>query len=139
MNFISATFGEGSAHHAVVRLEGGETLRCEVDGSAGRAGDRVTLGVRPEHFAVSSTGGATEAANVLRATVTFVESLGSTTHAYCPFPGAQEDLTVELDGRLRVKTGQALALSVPADACYLFDAEGRAWRRHVPAERTLAA
>jgi len=139
MNFISATFVEGSAQHAVVRLEGGETLRCAVDGSAGRAGDRVTLGVRPEHFAVSSTGGATEAANVLRATVTFVESLGSTTHAYCAFPGAQEDLTVELDGRLRVKTGQALALSVPADACYLFDAEGRAWHRHVPAERTLAA
>jgi multiple sugar transport system ATP-binding protein len=139
MNFISATFVEGSAQHAVVRLEGGETLRCEVDGSAGRAGDRVTLGVRPEHFAVSRTGEAAEAANVLRATVTFVESLGSTTHAYCAFPGAQEDLTVELDGRLRVKTGQALALSVPADACYLFDAEGRAWRRHVPAERTLAA
>ena len=139
MNFISATFVEGSAQHAVVRLDGGETLRCEVDGSAGRAGDRVTLGVRPEHFAVSSAGGATEAANVLRATVTFVESLGSTTHAYCAFPGAQEDLTVELDGRLRVKTGQALALAVPADACYLFDAEGRAWRRQVPADRTLAA
>jgi len=139
MNFISATFVEGSAQHAVVRLDGGETLRCEVDGSAGRAGDRVTLGVRPEHFAASSKGGATEAANVLRTTVTFVESLGSTTHAYCAFPGAQEDLTVELDGRLRVKTGQALALAVPADACYLFDAEGSAWRRHVPAERTLAA
>jgi multiple sugar transport system ATP-binding protein len=139
MNFISATFVEGCAQHAVLRLDGGETLRCEVDGSAGRVGDRLTLGVRPEHFAVSNSGGATEAANVLRATVTFVESLGSTTHAYCAFPGAQEDLTVELDGRLRVKTGQALALSVPADACYLFDAEGRAWRRQVPAERTLAA
>ena len=139
MNLISATFLEGSAQHAVVRLDGGETLRCEVDGSAGRAGDRLTLGVRPEHFAVSSSGGATEAANVLRATVTFVESLGSTTHAYCAFPGAPEDLTVELDGRLRVKTAQALALAVPADACYLFDAEGRAWRRYVPAERTLAA
>ena len=139
MNLISATFLEGSAQHAVVRLDGGETLRCEVDGSAGRAGDRLTLGVRPEHFAVSSSGGATEAANVLRATVTFVESLGSTTHAYCAFPGALEDLTVELDGRLRVKTAQALALAVPADACYLFDAEGRAWRRYVPAERTLAA
>ena len=139
MNFISATFVEGSAQHAVVRLDGGETLRCAVDGSAGRAGDRLTLGVRPEHFAVGNLGTNAEAANVMRATVTFVESLGSTTHAYCAFPGAQEDLTVELDGRLRVKSGQALALSVPADACYLFDAEGQAWRRHVSAERTLAA
>jgi multiple sugar transport system ATP-binding protein len=139
MNFISATFVEGSAQHAVVRLDGGQTLRCAVDGSAGRAGDRLTLGVRPEHFAVGNLGTNAEAANVMRATVTFVESLGSTTHAYCAFPGAQEDLTVELDGRLRVKSGQALALSVPADACYLFDAEGQASRRHVSAERTLAA
>jgi multiple sugar transport system ATP-binding protein len=99
----------------------------------------VTLGVRPEHFAVGPSGGAGDTTNVLRATVTFVESLGSTTHAYCGFPGAQDDLTVELDGRLRVKSGQALTLAVPGDACYLFDAEGLAWRRHVSAERTLAA
>ena len=59
--------------------------------------------------------------------------------AYCAFPGVQEDLTVELDGRLRVKSGQVLALSLPTDACYLFDVEGRAWRRHVKAERMLAA
>jgi len=139
MNFISAEFVEGSAHHAMVRLEAGETVRCDVDGSAGRPGDRLTLGVRPEHFAVGPSGGAGEAANVLRATVTFVESLGSTTHAYCAFPGVQEDLTVVLDGRLRVKSGQVLPLSVPPDACYLFDIEGRAWRRHVNAERMLAA
>ena len=99
----------------------------------------MTLGVRPEHFAVVPSGGAGDVTNVLRATVTFVESLGSTTHAYCAFPGVQEDLTVELEGRLRVKSGQVLALSVPADACYLFDAEGRAWRRHVSPERMLAA
>ena len=38
---------------------------------------------------------------------------------------------MELDGRQRVKSGQALTLAVPADVCYLFDAEGRAWSRHV--------
>ncbi|MFM8766891.1 MAG: TOBE domain-containing protein, partial [Rubrivivax sp.] len=75
----------------------------------------------------------------LRATVTFVESLGSTTHAYCAFAGVEEDMTVELDGRLRIRSGQTLDLSVPADACYVFDAEGRAWRRQVVADRMLAA
>ncbi len=142
MNFIAAEFVEGSAHHATVRLAGGETLRCEVDGSGGRPGDRLTLGIRPEHFApggVGAGGNPAQAPNLLCASVTFVESLGSTTHAYCGFPGAQDDLTVELDGRLRVKSGRALTLAVPADACYLFDAEGLAWRRHVSAERTLAA
>ena len=133
MNFLAAEFVEGSAQHATVKLAGGETVRCDVDGSAGRPGDKLTLGVRPEHFVV---GGAT---NRLDATVTFVEQLGSTTHAYCAFPGVQEDLTCELDGRMRVQSGQRLTLSVPADAGYLFDAEGRAWQRHVAAERTLAA
>jgi len=133
MNFIAAQFVEGDAGHAVVRLSGGETLRCDVDGSAGRAGDAMMLGVRPEHFSPGGT------ANTLRARVTFVESLGSTTHAYCAFEGAQDDLTVELDGRMRPRGGDELLLSVPADACYLFDAQGKAWRRHLPAERTLAA
>ena len=133
MNFMAAEFVEGSAQHATVKLAGGEIVRCEVDGSAGRPGDKLTLGVRPEHFVVGG------AHNPLQATVTFVEQLCSTTHAYCAFPGAQDDLTCELDGRMRVRSGQALTLSVPADACYLFDAEGRAWRRHVAAERTLAA
>ena len=133
MNFMAAEFVEGSAQHATVKLAGGEIVLCEVDGSAGRPGDKLTLGVRPEHFVVGG------AHNPLQATVTFVEQLGSTTHAYCAFPGAQDDLTCELDGRMRVRSGQALTLSVPADACYLFDAEGRAWRRHVAAERTLAA
>jgi multiple sugar transport system ATP-binding protein len=139
MNFISATFVEGSPNHTLVRLEGGETVRCEVDGSVGQAGERLTLGVRPEHFAMEPLGVGGVAANVLKATVTFVESLGSTTHAYCAFPGVEEDLTVELDGRLRVKSGQVLALSVPANACYLFDAEGHAWRRQVATDRMLAA
>ncbi|MFZ4652340.1 MAG: TOBE domain-containing protein, partial [Rubrivivax sp.] len=133
MNFIEARFVEGGPAHATVALADGQTIRCEVDGSAGEAGAALTLGVRPEHFVAA--GGA----NALRAQVTFVESLGSTTHAYCRFPGAPEDLTVELDGRLRVRPGQTLELALPPDACYLFDAQGRAWRRHVPAERTLAA
>jgi multiple sugar transport system ATP-binding protein len=133
MNFLRTEFVEGSASHATVKLASGHTVRCDVDGSAGRSGDVLTLGVRPEHFVVGG------AHNRMDVTVTFVEQLGSTTHAYFAFPGAEDDLTCELDGRLRVHGGQALSLSVPADACYLFDAEGRAWRRQVAAERTLAA
>ena len=86
MNFIAAQFVEGDAGHAVVRLAGGETLHCDIDGSAGRAGEPLMLGVRPEHFNPGGT------ANSLRAKVTFVESLGSTTHAYCAFEGAPQGL-----------------------------------------------
>jgi len=126
MNFIEGEIVDASASHATVRLASGAQLRTLVDGSAAKAGDKVTLGVRPEHFHVGQVAGGV---NVIDATVTFVESLGSATHAYCAFPGVEDALTCEFDGRTKVHTGDVLALSIPAEACYLFDAGGRAFKR----------
>jgi multiple sugar transport system ATP-binding protein len=123
MNFIAATAVSCDAAQAVVRLGGGELIRCTVAAAALKAGDPVTLGIRPEHFVEGGD------ANRIEADVTFVESLGSSTHAYCSFTGVTEALTCELDGRTRVRAGQKLGLSLPAEACYLFDADGRAFRR----------
>ncbi len=123
MNFIEAEITEASAAHAVVRTRGGALVRCEVNGGGAKAGDKVTLGIRPEHFSMSAT------TNTLEATVTFVESLGSTTHAYCVFPGVQDALTCELDGKARVKAGDVLPLGVPSESCYLFSADGKAFKR----------
>jgi multiple sugar transport system ATP-binding protein len=66
----------------------------------------------------------------VHSTVTFVESLGSNTHAYCTFPGVEDALTVELGGRSKIKTHDLLHLHVPAQHCYLFDADGHAFHRH---------
>ncbi len=138
MNFLQARLVEGDATHATVELEGGARLRCEVDASAGQPGQALTVGVRPEHLALRSVGGG-DTANVLPASVTFVEALGGTTHAYCSHPASAEDLCCELDGRVRVRSGEVLSLAVPPQACYVFDASGQAWRRHVSAERADAA
>jgi multiple sugar transport system ATP-binding protein len=133
MNFLPAEIVEASATHAQVRLASGALVRCEVEGGAAKAGDTVTLGVRPEHFRRDG------AVNRIDTTVTFVESLGSTTHAYCDYPGVEEPLTVELDGATRLKNGTALSLSIPADATYLFDAAGKAFRRIVAVDERQAA
>jgi multiple sugar transport system ATP-binding protein len=127
MNFIAAEVQEASTMHAIVKLENGSLVRCAVDAAAAKHGDKVTLGVRPEHFRE----GLEE--NVLTSTVTFVESLGSTTHAYCDFPGAPDGLSCELDGRSRVKSGHQLKLGIPSHSCYLFNAAGIAYRRHTEA------
>jgi multiple sugar transport system ATP-binding protein len=133
MNFIEGVVVDSSAMHANVRLANGAVIRCEVEAAAAKAGDKVTLGIRPEHFTIGGQ------QNLLETTVTFVESLGSITHAYCEFPGVEEALTTELDGRVRVKNGETLTLSVPSDAGYLFDANGIAFKRRVSADRSLAA
>jgi multiple sugar transport system ATP-binding protein len=89
------------------------------------SGDKVTLGVRPEHFEIA---GADEH-NSIDTHVTFVESLGSTTHAYCEYPGAAETLVCELAGHVRPRSGAALTLGIPPGRTYLFDAAGQAFRR----------
>jgi multiple sugar transport system ATP-binding protein len=133
MNFIQAEVVEASAGHALVRLVNGAQIRCDVDASHARPGDKVTLGVRPEHLHQGPD------TNTIETRVTFVESLGSTTHAYCAFPGAEEDLTCELNGFSGVKNADMLTLGIPSDCCYLFDAAGMAYTRHVAQERKRAA
>ncbi len=129
MNFVSAEAEEADARQVTVRLPDGARVRCTVDGSGVQRGQALTLGVRPEHLrAVAPEAGD----NVLRARVTFVESLGGTTYAYADFAGMKdgEALTAELDGTLRPRAGDALVLGAPAERCHLFDGQGRALRRH---------
>jgi multiple sugar transport system ATP-binding protein len=133
MNFIAAEIVESSAAQATVKLSTGAVIRCEVDALATKPGDKVTLGIRPEHLLKS------EPENSIDTIVTFVESLGSTTHAYCAYPGVEEALTCGLDGRMRLHDGDRLTLSLPAVSCYLFDAKGRAFRRHTVADEQRAA
>ena len=133
MNFIEAEVAQASEREVVVRLKSGITLRAEVDGSKARPGDRVRLGIRPEHFRFDS------AENLIDTTVTYVESLGSTTHAYFAYPGVEEAMTCELDGQSSVHVGDVLRLGVPAAACHVFDAQDRALRRHYKMPQRQAA
>ena len=126
MNFLEGVVTQADAGSATVQVSGGAALHCQVDASRAQPGDKVTLGVRPEHFAL---GGAD---NALDTRVTFVETLGSATVAYCEFAGQPEPLTCELDGRERPRVGDRVALSVPAACVYVFDAQGRALRRLAP-------
>jgi multiple sugar transport system ATP-binding protein len=136
MNFLEATVVSCNADVAVVQLHTGAQIRCELDASRAKAGDKVTFGVRPEHLEAAAAG---QSGNVIATTVTFVESLGSTTHAYCDYPGAAETLVCELDGATRLRNGAALALAVPASRTYLFDADGKAFRRPIVDVRQEAA
>jgi multiple sugar transport system ATP-binding protein len=133
MNFIEATVQEASASGAVVKLGGGESIRCAVDASAAKPGEKARLGVRPEHLRAGV------ADNALQTTVTFVESLGSMTYAYCSNPGVEDVLTCAVEGDRRIASGEALPLGVPVDKTYLFNAEGRAFPRLGALEHRHAA
>lgn len=101
MNFIAAEFVSSNVSDVTVRLDDGALIHCAVSASAAKPGDKVTLGIRPEHITRVPY-------NRLTAQVTFVESLGSVTYAYCALPGVQDDLTCELTGVVRVQAGDIL-------------------------------
>ena len=79
--------------------------------------------MRPEHLRAGA------AHNALATTVTFVESLGSMTYAYCSNAGVEDVITCAVEGDRHIRNGQALPLSVPEEKTYLFDAQGRAFQR----------
>jgi multiple sugar transport system ATP-binding protein len=133
INVLDGIILESSAVTATVRLGGGETICCCVDAGRAAMGDKVKLGVRPEHLRPGTT------ENALHTQVTFVESLGSITYAYCSNAGCAEVLTAAVDGQAQIHSGDILALGIPPERTYLFDASGKAFHRYLPSGLSRAA
>jgi len=121
MNLIPVEVLDGTAGGSTVRTIAGETLQVAVDAGEARAGDRATLGIRPEHMALSGPGG------TVTAKASFVETLGHVTYAYLTHGDLA--LTVQLPGEVRPGVGETLTLRVPPRNAHLFDGEGRAFPR----------
>ena len=121
MNLLPGELVTATAIGATVRLAGGETLSVAVDASAAKAGDKVTVGIRPEHI-----GGASEG-DTLPATLTFVETLGHATYAYLTY--GVTALTALLPGEARPTAGEVMTMKVPASQAHLFAADGSAFPR----------
>ena len=88
-----------------------------------QAGEKVTLGLRPEHL-IEGGGGDCE----LKGRVIAVEHLGGETYIYLQH-GEGEPLIVKAAGESKAKVDDLLPVGVPASACYLFDGEGKAFSR----------
>jgi lactose/L-arabinose transport system ATP-binding protein len=120
MNFIAAEavaadrtgLTLGLVHHGGARLS-----LPPVPGVA--VGDRLVLGLRPEHFADAGAGDCD-----LNVSVDVVEHLGSTCFVYANTKG--EQLIVEREDEAGF--GELLAVSIPAARVYLFDAAGQRLR-----------
>jgi len=123
MNFLPGKILEANAQGARVELPGGQALRAAVDAGRAQPGETVLVGLRPEHLHPEAGD------NTLEVAVTFVESLGSSTQAYCALPGVDEALSCTIPGHGRLRDGQALRLGIRPEDVYLFDAQERAFRR----------
>jgi glycerol transport system ATP-binding protein len=128
MNFLPAVCTAQSLHIGASQLALPPELAQQLAGTTS-----LKLGVRPEHLHAGV------ADNALQTTVTFVESLGSMTYAYCSNPGLEDVITCAVEGERPVRTGSVLPLGVPVHKAYLFDAQGKAFTRLQVARQADAA
>jgi multiple sugar transport system ATP-binding protein len=109
MNFLETTYAKGGKADAV--LADGQKLRLP-DGLPLSDGDKITVGLRPEHIKLGEKDG-------LKAEVEVVEPLGLSTQFYAKLGGL--DLCVFAMGRPTVKPGDAVRLSVDPTMLHVFD------------------
>lgn len=125
MNFLRATVVDGNESVAQVRLAGGEVIRAAVDARALRAGQSVTLGVRPEHAHLG-----TAHQHVVRE-VHWQERLGEASYFYLNNGDASERLVVKAEGMARAQPGDRVSMTLPEHHCHVFDERGVALVRTV--------
>jgi multiple sugar transport system ATP-binding protein len=123
MNFLDGEVTSVSANGVTVNVADGATLTAPVTQNGVTPGQKVTMGVRPEHL-IEGGGGAGE----LKGRVIAVEHLGGETYVYLERRGA-DPLVVKAAGDSRAKVDEVLPVGVPASACYLFDVQGQAFPR----------
>jgi multiple sugar transport system ATP-binding protein len=123
MNFLPGVVEALSGNALTLRLVDGGPVVAPATANGVQPGDKVTLGLRPEHL-LEGGGGDAE----LRGRVIAVEHLGGETYIYLDH-GEDQPLTVKAAGASKARVDDVVTIGVPAQACYLFDAEGAALPR----------
>ena len=123
MNFLDGEVSSVSANGISVKLAEGVTLTAPVSQNGAAPGQKVTVGLRPEHL-IEGGGGEGE----LSGRVIAVEHLGGETYIYLQHSGT-DPLVVKAEGSSQTRVDELLPIGVPASACYLFDEEGHALPR----------
>ncbi|KVA06859.1 ABC transporter ATP-binding protein [Burkholderia ubonensis] len=133
MNFIDAVLVDAGERQARVRLASGEVLSACVDARRLRPGEPLTLGIRPEDFALGS-----ERQHLVRE-ATWQERLGEATYVYLRGDDAGQQWIAKLPGTTNVGAGHRLSLFMPPDKLHAFDGSGQALRRCIDEEAPLLA
>jgi len=126
MNFIPGEILTANTQQALVRLVNGAEVLVNVDASKANKGDKVELGIRPEHFCTTASN---NDGNVLEGQVAYVERLGDASYLYLQVDGHSELITARVEGDSPCKSGEKLALSLPANHGHLFNSDEKAFPR----------
>lgn len=125
MNFLPGKLLSSSAECAQVELPKGITLEVRVDAQSLPQGSPVTIGLRPEDACIGTL------TQFMYRTVQWQERLGEATYLYLDSGTAGSPWVVKAPGNSFARTGESVAVSLPADHMHLFDGNGRAMPRTI--------
>ena len=122
MNFMPTVVQQVGPEGMSVLLPGGGAVLVPVSGAGVAAGQRLTLGLRPEHLGIGEApGGPADA--MLDGQAIMVEHLGGEILAHVVLAdGARLD--VKTPGHSEVARAQAVQVGLRGELCYLFSADG---------------
>jgi multiple sugar transport system ATP-binding protein len=127
MNFIEGEVESADAASVLVRPTQADSaqppLRAAVNGARLTRGQRVSIGIRPEHIRLDGD------AQSLAVKSLLTEQLGEHSYLHVEFAGGT--LIAKAPGDVAVRNGESIALRLPPDACHLFDEDGLALERTV--------
>jgi multiple sugar transport system ATP-binding protein len=132
MNFIDVEAIAVRREGAEVRLPGGQPILVPVAAAGLRAGEPLTLGIRPDHVTVSDPESAQLAGRIL-----LVEELGENHLLHADADGLR--VTLRAPGEAAYRAGEVVGIAIAGDACHLFKPSGEALPRldpgHPPPDR----
>ncbi len=123
MNFLQATVTDTSSTGTMLRLQNGCSYIIPAVGEGIQPGTRASVGVRPEHISLRTTG-------TIQGKVQMVETLGAESYVHV-VSEKDEVLTVRLTGDTSVRTDDTIWLALDLDQMHVFDAGGNAFTRVV--------
>ncbi len=120
MNFLEGRCTEAGASSVTVDLGALGTVTLPRPGAAALVGQRLAVGIRPEHLRLDQPGG-------FRLTIRpgIIERLGIHTVAYAPLPSGDTFVAL-FEGDPEVADDTEIEVSVGPAACHLFDEAGAA-------------
>ena len=126
MNLIKGELADAQEGYATVKV-GDQLIKAAVDARHLKAGEKVQLGIRPEHIPLTSAGTGSNVSAHLQ----HIERLGDSSLLYVQMGEGQAVTTVKVEGSASTHAGTSLNLCMMPDQMHLFDSQGMACQRTV--------
>lgn len=116
MNFLPVKVLEATGEHTSVELEDGQAVTLPLTGDI-KAGDSLSLGIRPEHFMDKGVGD-----KDICVDIDVIECLGGTSYVYgnC----GSQPVIIQCGEQFAHKRGEKVTFSFELNRCHLFDEKG---------------